>query len=98
MGMFRKAASIMRRGGASDQARREPQAKAARAQAHAARAQAHAARAQAERAEVEEKVAQEQAAVLADAARQDEAHQEAELEKLAWKESEAVPWRRPPDA
>jgi len=89
MGIFSKTASIMRRGGASGQARRE---------AHAARAQAHADRAQAERAEVEEKVAQEQAAALADASRQDEAHQEAELEKLAWKESEAVPWRRPPDA
>ena len=81
MGLINKAASIMTLGGVSSRGRRDPQAKAARAQA--------------ELAEAEAKVAQEQAAVIATALREDEAHRQADLEEVAKKEAEAVPWDRP---
>ena len=67
MGLIRKAASIMTLGGVSNHARRESQAKAARAQAKAEQAQA-------ELAEAETKVAKEQAAAIARALHEDEAH------------------------
>jgi hypothetical protein len=54
-----------------------------------------AAKAQAELAEAETKVAGEQAAALARAPDEDEAHREADLEEVAEKEAEALPWDRP---
>jgi hypothetical protein len=52
--------------------------------------------AQAVRAEAEAKVAEEQAAALARALHEDEAHRQADLREVAEKEAEAVPeW--PPD-
>jgi hypothetical protein len=71
-------------GGVSSHSRRDPQAKATRAQA--------------ELAEAEAKVAQEQAAVIAKALGEDEAHRQADLEKVAEKEAEAVPWDRSADS
>jgi hypothetical protein len=94
MGLIRKAASIMMLSGMSSHTRREPPGKAERARAKAARAQA--VRAQAVRAEAEAKVAEEQAAALARALHEDEAHRQADLREVAEKEAEAVPeW--PPD-
>jgi hypothetical protein len=75
----------------SKHARHKPQAKAARAQAKAARAEARAEQAQAELAEAETKVAKEQAAALARALHEDEAHRQADLHEVAEKEAEAVP-------
>jgi hypothetical protein len=85
MGLIRKVASITKLRGVSSHARPEPPGKAGRAQAKAARAEAEA------------KVAAEQAAVLARALHEDEAHREADLREVAEKEAEAVPeW--PPDS
>jgi hypothetical protein len=81
MGLISKAASIFMLGGVSSHSRRDPQAKATRAQA--------------ELAEAEAKVAEEQAAVIAKALHEDEAHRQADLEEVAEKEAEAVPWDRP---
>jgi hypothetical protein len=81
----------------SKHARHKPQAKAARAQAKAARAEAKAEQAEAELAEAETKVAKEQAAALARALHEDEAHRQADLHEVAEREAEAVPdW--PPGA
>jgi hypothetical protein len=68
----------------SNQARHKSQAKAARAQAKADQTQA-------ELAEAETKVAQEQAAAIARALHEDEAHRQADLHEVAEKEAEAVP-------
>ena len=81
VGLVSKAASILMLGGVSSHNRRDPQAKAAKAQA--------------ELAEAEAKVAEEQAAVIAKALHEDEAHRQADLEEVAEKEAEAVPWNRP---
>ena len=59
------------------------------------RSQARAARAKAGLAEAEAKVSQEQAAAIARALHEDEAHGKADLEAVAEKEAEAVPWDRP---
>jgi hypothetical protein len=45
-------------------------------------------------AEAETKVAEEQAAAIARALHEDEAHRRADLEEVAEKEAEAVPWDR----
>jgi hypothetical protein len=74
----------------SNHARHKSQAKAARAQAKAEQAQA-------ELAEAETKVAKEQAAAIARALHEDEAHRQADLHEVAEKEAEAVPdWPRGP--
>jgi hypothetical protein len=62
-----------------------------KSQAKAARAQAKAEQAQAELAEAETKVAKEQAAAIARALHEDEAHRQADLHEVAEKEAEAVP-------
>ena len=72
----------------SNHARHKSQAKAARAQAKAERAQA-------ELAEAETKVAKEQAAAIARALHEDEAHRQADLHEVAEKEAEAVPGLAP---
>ena len=87
MGLIGKAASILTFGGVSDPSRRGSQAKAATAQAKAAKAEAGLAEAKA-------KVAQEQAAAIARALHEDEAHRHAHLEEVAEEEAEAVPWSR----
>jgi hypothetical protein len=66
-----------------------------KSQAKAARAEAKAEQAEAELAEAETKVAKEQAAAIARALQQDEAHGQADLQEVAEKEAEAVPWARP---
>jgi len=81
VGLISKAASILMLGGVSSHSKRDPQAKATKAQAQLAEAEA--------------KVAQEQAAVIAKALHEDEAHRQADLEEVAEKEAEAVPWDRP---
>lgn len=91
MGLIRKAASIMKPGGVSSHARPEPPGKTERAQAKAERARKKAAQAEAVRAEAEAKVANEQAAALARAVHEDEAHRQADLREVAEKEAEAVP-------
>ena len=83
MGLIRKAAS-MTLGGLSNHGRRDPQAKAAKARAGLA--------------EAETEVAEEQAAAIAKALHEDEAHRQADLEEVAEKEAEAVPWDRPADS
>jgi hypothetical protein len=88
MGLIWKAASILTLGGVSNHGGRESPAKAARAQAKAARAQAGLA-------EAETTVAGEQAAAIARALQEDEAHGQADLQEVAEKEAEAVPWARP---
>jgi hypothetical protein len=96
MGLIRKAASIAMPADVSSHTRREPPGKAERARAEAERAQEKAAQAQAVRAEADAKVAGEQAAALAKALHEDEAHRQADLREVAEKEAEAVPeW--PPD-
>ena len=83
-------------GGVSSHTRRQRPGKAERARAKAERAQEKAAQARAVRTEAETKVAEEQAATLARALHQDEAHRQADLPEVAEKEAEAVPeW--PPD-
>jgi hypothetical protein len=62
-----------------------------KSQAKAARAQAKAEQAQAELADAETKVAKEQAAAIARALHEDEAHRQADLHEVAEKEAEAVP-------
>jgi hypothetical protein len=87
MGLIRKAASILTLGGVSYPSMHGSQARAARAQAKAAQAEAGLA-------EAEAKVAQEQAAAIARALHEDEAHRHADLEEVAEEEAEAVPWSR----
>ena len=70
-------------GGVSSHGRRDPQARAAKAQAALAEAEA--------------RVAEEQAAVIARALYEDEVHRKADLEEVAEKEAEAVPWHRQAD-
>ena len=84
MGLIRRAAGILTLGGVSSHGRRDSQARAAKAQA--------------ELAEAETKVAGEQAAAIARALHEDEAHRRADLEKVAEQEAEAVPWDRPADS
>ena len=74
-------------GGVSSPRRRESRAKAARAQAKAAKARAGLA-------EAETRVAQEQAAAIARALHEDEAHRHEDLEGVAEEEAEVVPWSR----
>jgi hypothetical protein len=81
MGVIRKAASILTLGGIRDHSRHESQAGAAKAQT--------------ERAEAGAKIAKEQAAVIARALQEDEAHRRADLQEVAEEEAEAVPWNRP---
>jgi hypothetical protein len=87
MGRIRRTASILTLSGAGNHRRRGSQAKAARAQEKAAQAQA-------ELAEAKTTVAQEQAAVIARALHEDEAHRQADLKEVAEKEAEAVPRSR----
>jgi hypothetical protein len=89
MGLIRKAAKILTLGGVRYPGMRGSQAKAARAQVKAVQAEAGLA-------EVEAKVAQEQAAAIARALHEDEAHRHADLEQVAEEEAEAVPWSRQP--
>src|SRR5215468_4856185 len=96
MRLIRKVAKIIKPGDGSSHARPEPPGKAERAQAKAERAQAKAAQVQAMRAEAEAKVAEEQAAALARAVHEDEAHRQADLREVAEKEAEAVPEWPPP--
>ncbi len=97
MGLIRKIASIMMLGGVSSHTGREPPGKAEWDRAKADRDRKKAAQAQAMRAEAEAKVAEEQAAALARASHEDEAHRQADLHEVAEREAEAVPdW--PPDA
>jgi hypothetical protein len=91
MGLIWKAASILTPGGVTNHGGRESPAKAARGQAKAARAQAGLA-------EAETTVAGEQAAAIARALQEDEAHAQTDLEEVAEKEAEAVPWARPADS
>ena len=84
MGVIRKAASILTLGGMSEHSRHEPQAAAARAQT--------------ELAEAEAKIAKDQAAVIARALQEDEAHRRMDLQEVAEEEAEAVPWSRPADS
>lgn len=73
----------------SNHARHKSQAKTAKAQAKAEQAQA-------ELAEAETKAGKEQAAAIARALHEDEAHRQTDLHEIAEKEAEAVPdW--PPD-
>ena len=91
MGLIRKVASMMKPDGGSSHARPKPPGKAERAQAKAERAREKAAQAEAVRAEAEAKVANEQAAALARAVHEDEAHRQADLHEVAEREAEAVP-------
>ena len=77
-------------GGVSSHTRRKPPGKAERARTKAQRAREEAAQAQAVGAEAEAKVAEEQAAALARALHEDEAHRQADLRKVAEKAAEAV--------
>jgi len=86
MGLIWKAASILTLGGVSNHSRRESKA---------ARAQEKAAKAQAGLAEAETRVAEEQATAIGRALQEDEAHRQADLEEVAEKEAEALPWARP---
>jgi hypothetical protein len=81
MGFIEKAAGILTPGGVSNHSRPESQAKAAKALAGLA--------------EAEKEVAEEQAAAIARALHEDEAHRHADLHEVAEKEAEAVPWDRP---
>ena len=98
MGLIGKAASILTLGGVRNHSSRESRTKAAKAQEKAARAQEKAAKAQAGLAEAETRVAEEQAAAIGKALQEDEAHRQADLEEVAEKEAEAVPWARPADS
>ena len=91
MGLNWKAASILTLGGVGNHSRRESRRKVARAQEKAAKAQAGLA-------EAETRVAEEQAAAIGKALHEDEAHRQADLEEVAEKEAEAVPWARPADS
>ena len=81
VGLISKAASILTLGSMSSNSRRDPPTKAAKARAGLVEAEA--------------KVAEEQGAVIARALHEDEAHRQADLEDVAEKEAEAVPWDRP---
>ncbi len=91
MGLIWKAASILTLGGVSSHSRRAPQDRAARAQEKAAKARAGLA-------EAEARVAEEQAAAIGRALQEDEQHRQADLEEVAEKEAEALPWARPADS
>ena len=84
MGRIRKAASILTLGALRGHGRH---ASAAKAQAKAAKA----AKAEAEVADAKTKVATEQAAAIAGALKEDDAHRHADLEAVARKEAEAMP-------
>ena len=84
MGLIKKTASSLTPGSVSRDRRRASQAKAAEAQARLA--------------EVEKKVAEEQATAIAKALHDDQAHRKADLEQVAEKEAEALPWDRPADS
>ena len=81
VGLIGKAASILMLGSVSSHSRRDPQAQAAKARAGLVEAEA--------------KVAEEQDAVIARALHEDEAQRRADLEDVAEKEAEAVPWNQP---
>jgi hypothetical protein len=81
MGVISKAASILTPSRVSHHSRRRSEAKAAAAQAGLAEAEA--------------KVAEEQAALIARALHEDKAHLQADLQEVAEKEAEAVPWDPP---
>ena len=91
MGLIRRVASILTLGGVSSHGRRDPQDRATRAQEKAAKAQAGLA-------EAETRVAEEQAAAIGKALQEDEEHRQADLEEVAEKEAEALPWARPADS
>jgi hypothetical protein len=96
IGLISNTASTTMLSGMSSHTSASRRGKAERARAKAERAQEKAAQAQAVRAEAEAKVAGEQAAALARALHEDEAHRQADLREVAEKEAEAVPeW--PPD-
>ena len=82
MGVINKAASILTPSRVSHHSRRQSQAEAAAARAGPA--------------EAKTKVAEEQAAAIARALHEDEAHRQADLQEVAEKEAEAVPWDRLP--
>ena len=81
MGVINKAAIILTPSRVSHHSRRRSQVKAAAAQAGLA--------------ETETKVAEEQAAAIARALHEDEAHRQADLQEVAEEEAEAVPWDSP---
>ena len=81
MGVISKAAGILTPSRGSHRSRRQSQARAAAAQAALA--------------EAETKVAEEQAAAIGRALHEDEAHRQADLQEVAEKEAEAVPWDPP---
>ena len=91
MGFIWKAASILTLGGVSSHSRRAPRDRAARAQEKAAKARAGLA-------EAETRVAEEQAAAIGKALQEDQEHGQADLEEVAEKEAEALPWARPADS
>ncbi len=91
MGLIWEAASILTLGGVSSHRRRARQDRAARAQEKAAKAQAGLA-------EAETRLAEEQAAAIGKALQEDEEHRQADLEEVAEKEAEALPWARPADS
>jgi hypothetical protein len=84
MGLMSKVASILTPSRGSRHSRHRSKAKAAAAQAALA--------------EAETKVAEEQAAAIARALNEDEAHRRADLQEVAEKEAEAVPWDPPADS
>ena len=88
MGIIWKAVSILTLGGVSSQGKHRSRGKAARAQAKAAKAQAGLAKAEAT-------AGDEQAAAISKALGEDETHGQADLEEVAEKEAEALPWARP---
>jgi hypothetical protein len=91
MGLTGKVTGIMKSGGVSSHARPEPPGRAERAQTRAERARKKASQAEAVRAKAEAKVANEQAAALARALHEDEAHRQTDLREVAEKEAEAMP-------
>jgi hypothetical protein len=80
MGVISKAASILTPSRVSHRSRRQSRVKAAAAQAGPA--------------EAETKVAEEQAGAIARALHEDEAQRQADLQEVAEREAEAVPWDR----
>lgn len=81
MGVISKAVGILTSSRVSHPSGRQSRVKAAAAQARLA--------------EAETKVAEEQAAAIARALREDEAHRQTDLQEVAGKEAEAVPWDPP---
>jgi len=84
MGLIKKTASMLTPARVSRHRRRASQSKAANAQARLA--------------DAERKAAEEQAAAIAKTLDEDEAQRKADLDKVATKEAEALPWDPPADS